>query len=56
MKRVYSKFPNLLYRSSQDDKQLAEILAEEEVEYMVIKEKPIKIEKKLGGIAQTSII
>ena len=43
----FNKFPNIIYRTSQDGKQLNEMLSETEPEYMVIEPKRFKRKETL---------
>ena len=48
MKNVFfNKFPNIIYKTSQDGKQLNEMLSETEPEYMVIEPKRFKRKETL---------
>ena len=47
---LFKKFPDIIYKSSQDGKQLNEILSGTEPEYMVISEKKFKKPNKLKEI------
>lgn len=43
----FNKFPNIIYKTSQDGKQLNEMLSETEPEYMVIEPKRFKRKETL---------
>lgn len=46
----FNKFPNIIYKTSQDGKQLNEMLSETEPEYMVIEPKRFKRKETLKDI------